>query len=388
MATADAEFIKQSADSFHDCMECVHDSRMSKKVHHPLHSVLFLVVCAVLADADGPSDIETFGKLNIDWLSKFCDYPNGIPSHDTISRILGLVDPDEFQVGLLDWYGRLEMEYAHPDCPVLIAIDGKTVRGSASLKAKGDAIHIVSAWASEYGLSLGQTRTDDKSNEINAIPDLLDNLDISGGLITADAMACQRAIAERIIDEEADYTLAVKGNQPNLELAIREYFEQQQELESSPLDAYSYSTHSKGHGRTETRMYHQVPLPETLTPLEEDWSELKSIGQAITLTIDRNGKETSEVRYYISSREADVYEFERSVRNHWSIESMHWVLDVAFHEDGAHIRKPHEVENMSMIRKLATSILKRDTSKGSLKGKRKKAGWNTSFLEQLLFFPA
>ena len=369
---------------FHKCFETVEDPRVGGRCDHPLDSILFLIVTAVIAGADGPADIEEFGTDKEDWIAQFVDLPAGIPSHDTIGRVLSLIKPDQFQTALLEWINCLRAEHADEDGPVLVQIDGKTARGSYTNREKSNALHIVSAWASQHGLTLGQVAVDSKSNEITAIPELLDMMDLEGTIVTTDAMGCQKSIAKKIVKEKGDYTFAVKDNHPKLCEAIEKTFEAAYENGFADDRIRSKTTKKKQAGRVEERYYAVGPIPEDLKSLTGAWSGAKSIGQAITIST-KDGKESSEVRYYISSREAKVGEFADSVRSHWSIESMHWVLDVVFHEDASRIRTGNATENMSFARRFVTTLLKQDTTKVSLKQKRKKAGWNTEFLEKLLF---
>lgn len=376
-------------DVFHECFDQVEDPRVAGRTIHPLNSILFLVVSAVIAGADGPDEIESFGDEKLDWLSKYADFESGIPSHDTITRVLSLIKPAEFQKALLQWHAHLcEINWDHEikddDRPVRVAIDGKTVRGSYTDAEKSDAIHIVSAWATENGVTLGQTEVDSKSNEITAIPELLELIDIRNTIVTLDAMGCQKSIAEKIIDEGGDYVFAVKDNHPKLCAAITDYFEMAHNEGLTAHGVRSTTTKGKQAGRDEERFYATGPIPETLRALTDQWKGAKSICQANTCT-SRGDKQTSDIRYYISSRPARVGEFANSARRHWGIESMHWVLDVVFHEDSSRLRTRNATSNMSFTRRFVTTLLKRDTRKKSLRRKRKIAGWNTAFLEKLLF---
>lgn len=369
---------------FHKCFESVEDPRVGGRCDHPLDSILFLIVTGVIAGGDGPADIEQFGVDKEDWISQFIDLPAGVPSHDTIGRVLSLIKPEQFQAALLAWVNCLRAEYADQDGPVLVQIDGKTARGSYTNTEKSDALHIVSAWASQHGLTLGQVAVDSKSNEITAIPELLDMMDLEGTVVTIDAMGCQKSIAKKIVQENGDYTFAVKDNHPKLCEAMEEAFEAAYENGFAEYRMRSKKTTDKQAGRVEDRYYAVGPIPEELKSFTNQWAGAKSIGQAITIS-SKDGEESSDVRYYISSREAKVGEFAESIRSHWSIESMHWILDVVFHEDASRIRTGNATENMSFVRRFVTTLLKQDTTKVSLKQKRKKAGWNTAFLEKLLF---
>jgi predicted transposase YbfD/YdcC len=377
-------------DEFHDCFDMVSDPRVAGRTTHPMNSILLLIVTAVIANADGPEDIAEFGRLNQDWLSQFADFSEGIPSHDTIGRILSIIKPDEFQTALLSWHQCLCRRHADQQTkpsdatPCHIAIDGKTARGSYTDAAKSNAIHIVSAWATKHGITLGQKEVDSKSNEISAIPDLLDFIDVSGSIVTIDAIGAQKSIAEKIVDEKGDYVFAIKDNHPKLASAIRDHFEQAYEQGLAESGVRSKKTSGKQASREEERYYAVCAIPESMKDLTDQWAGAKSIGQAINLS-ERNGEQTSEVRYYLSSRSPRVGEFAASVRSHWGIESMHWILDVVFHEDSSRLRTKNASSNMSFTRKFITTLLKRDTSKGSLKRKRKRAGWNLNFLQEVLF---
>ena len=245
-----------------------------------------------------------------------------------------------------------------------------------------NAIHVVSAWASTLGLTLGQRRVDSKSNEITAIPEVLDMIDLQGTLVTIDAIGCQKSIARKIVDGGGDYTFALKDNHPKLCHAVESFFEQAHDNGLSHSKVRSLKQVEDKRGRVDERFYAVTSIPKAMKPLADQWPDAKSIGQAITIS-ESQGEQRVEVRYYLSSRRPKVKEFSQSVRSHWSIESMHWILDVVFHEDASRIRTGYAAENMSFLRKFITTILKRDTSRGSMKGKRKRAGWNTRFLEKL-----
>lgn len=369
--------------SFEECFEVVEDPRVGGRCDHPLDSILFLVVSAVIAGADGPCDIEDFGKEKQDWLEQFIELPNGIPSHDTIGRVLALIKPAQFQRALMDWITQLRRG-SKMEGPVVVPIDGKTARGSYTDSGKTNALHIVSAWATDHGLTLGQVAVDSKSNEITAIPELLKLMDLRGTIITVDALGCQKSIAEQIIGEGGDFTFSVKDNHPKLFAAIQQEFEAAYEAGFKEAGIRSRRTSEKGHGRDEERHYAVMSVPESLRGLTGQWAKVRSIGQSVNI-VTKDGQQTSDVRYYISSRPPKVSEFSDSVRKHWGVESMHWILDVVFGEDSSRIRTGNATENMSFTRRFVTSLLKQDTSRSSLKAKRKRAGWNTDFLEKLLF---
>ena len=369
--------------SFQECFEVVQDPRVVGRCGHRLDTVLFLVVAAVIAGADGPADIEDFGIERQDWLEQFVELPAGIPSHDTIGRILSLIKPAQFQQALILWINQLRTDQGIAG-PIIVPIDGKTARGSYTDAEKSNAIHIVSAWATDYGLTLGQVAVDSKSNEITAIPQLLDMIDLENTIITVDALGCQKSIAKQVIDGGGDYTFAVKDNHPKLAAAISQAFLDAHEAGPTEVGFRSKTVTEKGHGRIEERHYCVGAIPESMKAMASEWASAKSIGQAINITT-KGDKTSMETRYYISSRVPKFSEFSNSVRKHWGVESMHWILDVVFREDASRIRTGHATENMSFTRRFVTSLLKQETSRSSMKAKRKRAGWNTDFLEKLLF---
>lgn len=378
-------------DEFHDCFDQVEDVRVQGRVVHPMNSMLFLIVTAVIADCDGPEEIADFGRDRLDWLSRFADFSEGIPSHDTIGRILAVIKPDQFQTALLQWHEALCQRHAEftseqsaESLPRHVAIDGKTARGSYTNPEKSNAIHIVSAWATEHGITLGQSEIDSKSNEITAIPELLDFIDVSNSIVTIDAIGAQKTIAEQIVNEKGDYIFAIKDNHPKLADAVRQHFEDVHAEGLTESGFRSKMTKQKQASRREERFYAVGPIPDSMKELTKQWKGAKSIGQAITTT-ERNGQLSEEVRYYISSRSGRVGEFAKCVRNHWGIESMHWILDVVFHEDMSRVRTKNATSNLSFTRRFATTLLKRDTYKRSIKGKRKKAARNSAFLQNVLF---
>ncbi len=370
---------------FQDHFANVEDPRIDRTKAHRLIDILFISVAATIAGCDGPTEIEGFTREKLSWFRKFVKLENGVPSHDTIGRVLSLIQPDQFQTAFLDWIASFVCDDGDADEPRFIPIDGKTLRGSHGAKHRTNPLHLVSAWATRQGMTLGQVAVDSKSNEITAIPKLLEMLELSGAIISIDAMGCQKEIAEKIIKGGGDYVLAVKDNQPKLHEAIQNFFLQCHENDSfSEHACRQYTTVDRSRGRLERRYYLIAPLPESMKHFCRDWKRLTSIGQVVTIT-DCGDTQTSDVRHYISSRQPRVKEFAKSSRGHWSIESMHWILDVVFGEDSSRIRNGDGSENFGLLRKFVISLLKRDTSQGSLKGKRKRAGWNTKFLEKLLF---
>jgi predicted transposase YbfD/YdcC len=265
----------------------------------------------------------------------------------------------------------------------LVAVDGKTLRRSHDRTTMKSALHAVCAWSVANRIVLGQQSVDEKSNEITAIPELLKLLELHGAIVTIDALGCQKEIAAQIVAGGGDYVLAVKDNQPKLADALREHFDQLHETDFADATCRRRQTKDKGHGRVEQRYYYQSPLPESMRALAQDWSELKTIGQVVSIT-KRDGKECSEVRFYISSLPLGVKRFAEAVRGHWGIEnSLHWTLDVTFDEDRSRIRKDFGPDNFALLRRFALRLLQQDTSPGSIKKKRKRAAWNNDALAKI-----
>jgi predicted transposase YbfD/YdcC len=361
------------------CFTEVVDPRSEKARLHDLSDILVLSVLAVIAGAEGWEDIEEFGKQRREWLARFLYLPNGIPSHDTISRVFRRLKPGAFQEGFTRWIESLHEEVGLK----LLAIDGKTLRRSHDRTMMKSALHAVCAWSVANHVVLGQQACEEKSNEITAIPELLKRLELAGAVVTIDAMGCQKEIAEKIVHEGGDYVLALKGNHEKLHAAVREHFDTLHENDFKGADCRRRQTQDQGHGRVERRYYHQAALPEELKPYAEGWAGLKTIGQVISIT-ERDGRETSEVRYYLSSLSPGVMRFAQATRGHWGIEnSLHWVLDVTFNEDQSRIRKDYGPDNFALLRRFALTLLKRDTSPGSIKRKRKRAAWNHDQLAKL-----
>ena len=375
---------------FEEHFEQVAEPRVVGRTTHSLHSILFIAVAATVAGADGPEDMAMFAAHKQNWLKRFIDLSNGLPSHDTIGRVLGLIKPKQFQDAFLAWIGALSSLCDADGKPIFVPIDGKTMRGSYTNADKSDMLHIVSAWAAQQGVTLGQVAVDSKSNEITAIPQLLEMLELKGTIVSIDAMGCQRKIATKIVKGGGDYVLQVKGNQPSLQATLKASFAAADAAgETGASDhaskARRRTTKEKSRGRLETRDYTIMPLPESMAALGKQWSKLTSIGR-IDRHVQRGRKVTSETSYYICSIDAKVGLFSESARSHWSIEnSLHWVMDVVFGEDSSRIHTGHAAENMSFLRRFVTTLLKRDTTKSSLKQKRKEAAWDTAFLEKLLF---
>jgi predicted transposase YbfD/YdcC len=361
------------------------DPRASVNLKHPLVSVVVIALLAVLAGANGPTAIARWAALKEGLLRSVLALPNGVPRKDVFRRVLSLLQPQAFQACFAKWLQSLRdkaAEAAGVKQPVL-AVDGKTARRSHDRANGLGALHCVSVWASDFGLSLGQVACAEKSNEITAIPQLLRLVDIRGTIITIDAMGTQKAIAEQIIDGGADYVLALKGNQETLHQAVIDYVSQQLENDFAQAQARHYRSSEKGHGREEVRSYIQMPVPQALGGLEL-WKGLKTIGVA-TLVCWRNGQETDETRYYISSLPMGVKCFARAVRSHWAVEnSCHWSLDMTFREDESRIREPQVREHFAWLNRFTLSLLEQHPGKESIAMKRRACGWSDDYLLQVL----
>jgi predicted transposase YbfD/YdcC len=359
------------------------DPRSTVNLQHPLVSVVVIALMAVLAGASGPTAIGKWAALKEEFLLNTLDLPNGIPRKDVFRRVLMTLRPGAFQACFANWLNSLRATAAAVtgvEQPVL-AVDGKTARRSHDRKNGLGALHSVSVWASEFGLSLGQVACAEKSNEITAIPELLRLVDIKGAIITIDAMGTQKAIAAQIIEGEADYVLALKGNQETLHQAVIDYIDEQ--LEGDLANAREHVTTEKGHGREETRIYLQLPAPKSL-PGFTLWEGLKTIA-VVTSRCLRDGKETIEVRYYISSLAMGVKRFARAVRGHWGIENTcHWVLDMTYREDESRIRDQALRENFAWLSRFTLSLLKQHPDRTSLVMKRRSCGWNENYMLKVL----
>jgi predicted transposase YbfD/YdcC len=361
------------------------DPRSTINLQHPLVSVVVVALMAVLAGAGGPTAIARWAKMKGEFLLKLLPLPNGIPRKDVFRRVLSLLKPAAFQTCFTKWLQSLRAKASAAsgvERPTF-AVDGKTARRSHDRRKGLGALHTVSVWASDFGLSLGQLACAEKSNEITAIPELLCLVDIDGAIITIDAMGTQKAIAEEIIEQGADYVLALKGNQETLHQAVIDYIDEQMENDFANVKARRYVTQETGHGRDERRIYFQMPVPDTLADLKL-WKGLKSIGLATSVCV-RDGKETVETRYYISSLPVAVKQFAHAIRSHWAIENTcHWSLDVTFREDESRIRHNHLRENFAWLNRFILSLLKQHPGRDSMAMKRRSCGWNDNFLLEVL----
>lgn len=358
------------------------DPRVDRTKLHKLRDILIIAVCAVICGAESWPDIEQFGNDKREWLSRLLELPNGIPSHDTFRRVFARINPQEFEQCFFDWVGGLTGTVSG-----VIAIDGKTLRRSHDKAAGKKPLHVVSAWATENRLVLAQVATEQKSNEITAIPHLLRMLDLSGCIVTIDAMGLQKKIVKQIVDQQSDYGIALKKNHKGLYEQVRTIFEMAHQDQFAHVKHQQTQIVNKGHGRLETRTYWIIDDESCMTSLNPDgaWEKLRSIGM-VESTRWIGQKMTTEVRYYLLSIDGDALQFAHAVRSHWGIEnSVHWVLDVTFHEDFSRMRTGHSDHNFAILRHIALNLLRKEqTAKASIRTKRLKAGWNTDYLEKVL----
>jgi predicted transposase YbfD/YdcC len=370
----------ESPASLHDHFGDLKDPRVQRTLYHPLINILFIAVCGVLSGANSFAAIHEFASDRRGWLARFLDLENGIPCEDTFRRVLARLDPAAFEKALLAWMQAVQEVTENR----LIAIDGKTLRGSYNRRDGKAAIHMVSAWSSENKLSLGQVVVDEKSNEITAIPELLEVLQLSGAIVTIDAMGCQREIAAKIRRRGGDYVLAVKQNQPTLYERVREAIDEGLEKDAEQID--EHGTDEKGHGRQEVRTYAVFPAPEGVDP-EGLWQDLSAVGVTFSERTDSRGRTSLEGRYYILSRQLSAKEFADAVRGHWSIENqLHWQLDVSFREDESRVRTGHAAANLSVIRRFALGLLRRETGcRRGIETKRLKCALSEEYREKVLF---
>jgi predicted transposase YbfD/YdcC len=368
-----------------EALKQVKDPRMDRTRAHLLTDILFIGICSTICTAESFNDMELFGKARHDWFKRFLELPNGIPSHDTFNRVFQAIDPKQFMDCFVHWTQSLRKKGKQD----VVAIDGKALRRAYN---KQDSIpYIVSAWASENGLTLGQVKVNEKSNEITAIPELLQMLDLEGCIVTIDAMGCQKTIAKDIIEAEADYLLALKKNQGTAEAEVRAFFDELIPPNASlpPPRTHPHldyhETVDGGHGRIETRRYW---ISKDITWFEDEdlWEGLRCFAMVESVR-EVNGESSYERRLYLGSIDANAQTFGRACRGHWGVENpLHWVLDVIFREDDSRARSGHAAQNLAALRRLALNLIKAESSqkKISLRGKRLQAGWNSDYLEKIL----
>jgi predicted transposase YbfD/YdcC len=355
------------------------DPRIERTRVHDLFELVVVALCGTIAGADTWADIERFGNDRLDWLRTFLKLESGVPSHDTFGRVFAMLDPAELMACVQQWIDELGREIGKH-----IAIDGKTLRGSGDKAAARNPLHLVSAWASEARLTLGQIAVDSKNNEITAIPLLLELLDLKGATVTIDAMGCQKEIAAKIVAGGGDYVLALKGNHEKLLAEVDETFTAALEARARPAGMARHTTSETNRGRSERREYTVLPVPQTLRGRAE-WKGLQTLVMVLRIS-QVAGQEKGEVSYFLSSLPPKVKTLAKLIRQHWSIESsLHWVLDVTFSEDKSRIRKQHAPQTSALLRRMAVSILQGDTSlKDSIRGKRYRACLSTNNLERIL----
>jgi predicted transposase YbfD/YdcC len=361
------------------------DPRTPINIFHPVENVIAISIAAIIAGAEGPKSIARWAKNKKDWLETWLDLPEGkTPSRDCVRTFFARVDPAGFQACFFDWLDGLGQDTQQPGSLPIVAIDGKALRHSFDTSKGQRPLHLVSAWVADHHISLGQVATEEKSNEITAIPELLDRIDIEDAIVTIDAMGCQKEIATKITDQKGEFVIAVKGNQPTLSETIETFFESHWKDGDWSIGRCHrhHSSEQKG-SRQEDRYYYVAPIPRRETVFQ-DWPSVKAIGMVVS--VRRQGDDvTEEIRYYILSDYLKGEDFARAVRQHWSIENnCHWQLDVLFCEDASRVRERTLTNNLSWLRRVAISLLKHHPSNDSLKGKRQSAGWNDRFLAEVL----
>ena len=370
------------AASIRECFGDIEDPRVEGRCDYPLMEIITIAIGAVIAGADSWTDVETFGKSKVSWLKQFLKLEHGIPSHDTFGDVFRMIDADAFQRSFRRWIDQVFTVTKGQ----IIAIDGKTMVGSQDKTIGKGAIHLVNAWATANGISLGQRKVDAKSNEITAIPELLDLLSINGCIVTIDAMGCQKRIAQKIRDNHADYVLCLKGNQGQLLQDVQEWFAYADQVAFQGMAHDYHETVNKAHGRLERRRCWAVADPVAFEYIRhyEGWADLHTI-----VRVERERRFADhieqETAYFISSLAPVAPRILEATRLHWAVENcFHWVLDVTFHDDASRIRKDNSPQNMAVLRTLALNILKQDTSKASLKQKRYRVALDDAFLLHLL----
>jgi predicted transposase YbfD/YdcC len=371
-----------NVESIGSYFESLSDPRHTRNRKHLLVDVVVIAVCGMLCGSDGPTAIHRWAAHRLDWLQQFLSLANGIPSRDCIRRLLMALKPEAFQKCFQNWIADA-IQTDDSGSKRLIAIDGKTCRRSHDASKELGALHIVSAWASEEGIALGQVATEEKSNEITAIPELLNQIDLTDSLITIDAMGCQKEIARDIVDGGGDFVISVKDNQPTLRETIEAYFEKHLERDLEDLQYRRHETSEDAHGRIDERSYFLTKIPPDFA-VKTEWPWVKAIGYSLRITQHEDGSETDETRYYILSRYLSGKRFCEAVRGHWAIESMHWVLDVNFREDDSRTRERTLGNNLSWLRRFAVTLLKRHSVKDSLRGKMIRCMLDTEFLTEVL----
>jgi len=360
----------------------ISDPRIERCKKHNLIDILFLAISAVISGSEGWEDIENFGHIKLDWLRQYRPFDAGIPRHDTIARVICRLKASEIEQAFQGWVSSL---IETTGCDV-IAVDGKAARRSFSTKDRKNALHTVSAWSCQHQLVLGQVAVDAKSNEITAIPELLYMLDIENSIITLDAMGCQKEIAKQIIDQKADYILALKGNHSGMRKELEAWWHKLQREGFTEENYDEYTQTDSGHGRIETRTCRQTLINKKWLDKKYQWTGLNSIIEVKSDVHEKSsGKETTETRWYISSLSLDAEQSLYAVRNHWQVESMHWMLDMTFREDESRIRKGRGALAFNVMRKIAMGMFKQDETKSaSVKAKKKMAALDDDYRSTLV----
>jgi predicted transposase YbfD/YdcC len=367
--------------SIADYFGAIKDSRLEHRVEHKLIDIITIAICAVVCGAETWVDIENYGRAKQKWLSEFLELPNGIPSHDTVGRVFAQINPEEFQKCFMDWVKGIRTKTEQE----IVAFDGKVSRNSGDKKNGKSAINMVSAWVVSNKLVLGQRKVDGKSNEITALPELIDILDLAGCIVTIDAMGCQLKIVEKIVDKSADYVIALKPNQGNLYAEVKQIFTEAIAQRFTGLSVSTYSSKEMNKGREEIRNYVQISELSELIKSSKNWAKLSSIGLVESVrTVD--GKTSVETRYFISSLENDAQIFAGAVRGHWGIEnSLHWVLDVQMREDESRIRTDNAPANFAVLRHIATNVIRQNkTRRGGVRTKQFLAAIDETYLDEIL----
>ena len=359
----------------------IEDPRIDRTKRHKLIDIMTIAVCAVICGADGWVGIETYGCAKYEWLKTFLELPNGIPSHDTFARVFAQINPQQFQSCFVNWMKSIHQITSGE----IIAIDGKTLRGSYEESSEQSAIQIVSAWATRNRLVLGQVKVDEKSNEITVIPELLKVLDISGCIVTIDAIGCQKEIVRLITQQDTDYVITLKKNQGNLYSEVEKLFQAGISTGFEGIEHSTYKTEERGHGRHEIRHYLMLSQIQSRLNSDSVWSNFNSVGMVESVR-SLNGETTVETHYFISSLESNAKQFGNSIRSHWGIEnSLHWVLDVALREDDCRIRKDNAPQNFAILRHIAVNLLGQEKRvKRGIKNKQFLAGLDNNYLSRVL----
>lgn len=365
------------AEHFHN----IDDPRIERRKLHKLIDIITISICAVICGAETWSDLELFGSSKYSFFQQFLELPNGIPSHDTFARVFARLNPEQFQQSFINWIQSIS-KLTNQE---IVAIDGKTLRGSYDPSDDKAAIHMVSAWAAANRLVLGQVKVDEKSNEITAIPELLKVLCLQGCIVTIDAIGCQKEIVKQIVEQDGDYVISLKKNQKSLYERVDSLFKSAINNHFQGFEYSEFRQDESGHGRQEIRQCVMLSNIQDLIDPENKWSNLTSVGM-INSWRTEDGKTTLETRYFISSLPNNAELLAQSVRTHWNIENkLHWVLDVQFNEDSSRIRKDNAPQNLAIVRHIALNLLNQEkTVKAGVKRKRNKAGWDEEYLEKVL----